>query len=108
MLRKEVEPLLKEENRYVMFPIKDESIWNMYKKHVDCFWRPEEIDLTKDVLHWNTLSVDEQHFISMVLAFFAASDGLVIENLALRFIGEVQLAEARAFYGFQMAMENIH
>lgn len=108
MLRKEPEPLLKEDNRYVMFPIKDESIWTMYKKHVDCFWRPEEIDLSKDVTHWEKLSVDEKHFISMILAFFAASDGIVLENLALRFMTEVQLAEARAFYGFQMAMENIH
>lgn len=108
MLRKEHEPLLTEDNRYVMFPIKDESVWTMYKKHVDCFWRPEEIDLSKDVTHWETLSVDEKHFISMILAFFAASDGIVLENLALRFMTEVQLAEARAFYGFQMAMENIH
>lgn len=108
MLRKEHEPLLTEDNRYVMFPIKDEAIWTMYKKHVDCFWRPEEIDLSKDVTHWETLSVDEKHFISMILAFFAASDGIVLENLALRFMTDVQLAEARAFYGFQMAMENIH
>uniref|UniRef100_A0A6C0HSQ9 Uncharacterized protein n=1 Tax=viral metagenome TaxID=1070528 RepID=A0A6C0HSQ9_9ZZZZ len=108
MLRKDVEPLLKEDNRFVMFPIKDEAIWSMYKKHVDCFWRPEEVDLIKDVIHWETLSVDEKHFISMILAFFAASDGIVLENLALRFMNEVQLAEARAFYGFQMAMENIH
>ena len=109
MLRKDVEPLLKEDdNRFVMFPIKDEAIWSMYKKHVDCFWRPEEVDLMKDVIHWETLSVDEKHFISMVLAFFAASDGIVLENLSLRFMNEVQLSEARAFYGFQMAMENIH
>ena len=108
MLRKEHEPLLTEDNRYVMFPIKDEAIWTMYKKHVDCFWRPEEIDLSKDVTHWEVLSGDEKHFISMILAFFAASDGIVLENLALRFMTEVQLAEARAFYGFQMAMENIH
>lgn len=108
MLRKEVEPLLAQDNRYVMFPIKDEGIWSMYKKHVDCFWRPEEIDLIKDVKHWETLNEDEKHFISMILAFFAASDGIVLENLATRFMGEVQLAEARAFYGFQIAMENIH
>lgn len=108
MLRKEHEPLLTEDNRYVMFPIKDEAIWTMYKKHVDCFWRPEEVDLSKDVTHWGELSKDEKHFISMILAFFAASDGIVLENLALRFMTEVQLAEARAFYGFQMAMENIH
>jgi len=109
MLRKDVEPLLKEdEGRFVMFPIKDEAIWTMYKKHVDCFWRPEEVDLMKDVIHWDGLTVDEKHFISMVLAFFAASDGIVLENLSLRFMNEVQLSEARAFYGFQMAMENIH
>jgi ribonucleoside-diphosphate reductase subunit M2 len=108
MLRKETEPLLTEDNRFVMFPIKDESIWSMYKKHVDCFWRPEEIDLIKDIGHWATLSVDEKHFISMILAFFASSDGIVLENLAVRFMSEVQLAEARAFYGFQIAMENIH
>lgn len=108
MLRKETEPLLTEDNRFVMFPIKDESIWSMYKKHVDCFWRPEEIDLMKDVIHWDTLSGDEKHFISMILAFFASSDGIVLENLAVRFMSEVQLAEARAFYGFQIAMENIH
>ena len=108
MLRKEHEPLLTEDNRYVMFPIKDEAIWTMYKKHVDCFWRPEEVDLSKDMTHWDGLSKDEKHFISMILAFFAASDGIVLENLALRFMTEVQLAEARAFYGFQMAMENIH
>lgn len=108
MLRKETEPLLSNDNRFVMFPIKDESIWSMYKKHVDCFWRPEEIDLIKDINHWETLTVDEKHFISSILAFFAASDGIVLENLALRFMTEVQLAEARAFYGFQIAMENIH
>jgi ribonucleoside-diphosphate reductase subunit M2 len=81
----------------------------MYKKQVDCFWRAEEIDLSKDLAHWtNELSNDERHFISMVLAFFAASDGIVLENLAVRFMSDVQLAEARAFYGFQIAMENIH
>ena len=96
------------DNRYVMFPIQDQEIWAMYKKQVDCFWRPEEIDLTKDVAHWETLLQDEQYFISMILAFFAASDGLVLENLAVRFMGDVQLSEARAFYGFQIAMENIH
>jgi ribonucleotide reductase beta subunit family protein with ferritin-like domain len=104
-----IEPLLEEEqNRFVLFPIKDHAIWNMYKKQVDCFWRAEEVDLTKDVVHWNTLNSDERYFISMILAFFAASDGIVMENLAQRFMTEVQLAEARAFYGFQIAMENIH
>ena len=103
------EPLLTpDDNRFVMFPIKHEDIWRMYKTQVDCFWRAEEIDLTKDLTHWESLSQDEKYFISMILAFFAASDGIVLENLALRFIGDVQVAEARAFYGFQIAMENIH
>jgi ribonucleoside-diphosphate reductase beta chain len=104
-----VEPLLKEDdNRYVMFPIKDIDIWKMYKKQEDLFWRAEEIDLSKDMPHWEALSADEKHFVSMILAFFAASDGIVLENLGTRFMGEVQLAEARAFYGLQIAMENIH
>ena len=94
--------------RYVLFPIQDEEIWKMYKKQVDCFWRPEEIDLTKDITDWNKLNSDEKHFISMVLAFFAGSDGIVMENLAVRFMNEVQLPEAKSFYSFQIAMENIH
>jgi len=103
------EPLLTpNDNRFVMFPIQDQSIWEMYKKQVDCFWRAEEIDLSKDNNHWDSLNADERKFLSMILAFFAASDGIVLENLAQRFMGEVQLAEARAFYGFQIAMENIH
>lgn len=103
------EPLLApDDNRFVMFPIKDQDIWKMYKKQVDCFWRAEEIDLSKDMDHWLSLNQDEQYFISMILAFFAASDGIVLENLAARFMGDVQLAEARAFYGFQIAIENIH
>ena len=102
-------PLLNEsKDRYVMFPIKDNDIWKMYKKQVECFWRAEEIDLSHDMKDWCNLSEDEKHFITMILAFFAASDGIVLENLAARFMGEVQLAEARAFYGFQIAMENIH
>jgi ribonucleotide reductase beta subunit family protein with ferritin-like domain/intein/homing endonuclease len=96
------------DTRYVMFPIQDDSIWKMYKKQVDCFWRAEEIEFGKDLTDWQKLSSDEQYFISMVLAFFAASDGIVTENLALKFMGDVQLADARAFYGFQIAMENIH
>jgi ribonucleoside-diphosphate reductase subunit M2 len=80
----------------------------MYKKQVDCFWRAEEIDLSKDLNDWNSLNADEQMFLSMILAFFAASDGIVLENLAERFMSEVQVSEARAFYGFQIAMENIH
>lgn len=103
------EPLLTpDDNRFVMFPIKDQDIWKMYKKQVECFWRAEEIDLSKDMNNWESLNLDEKHFISMILAFFAASDGIVLENLAVRFMGDVQLAEARAFYGFQIAMENIH
>ena len=104
-----IEPLLKEDdNRYVMFPIKDIDIWQMYKKQEDLFWRAEEIDLSKDMKHWDNLNADEKHFISMILAFFAASDGIVLENLGSRFMSEIQLAEARAFYGLQIAMENIH
>jgi ribonucleotide reductase beta subunit family protein with ferritin-like domain len=103
------EPLLQEdENRFVMFPIQDQRMFDMYKKQIDCFWRVEEVDLSKDKASWETLNADEKHFISMILAFFAASDGIVIENLGSRFITEIQLSEARAFYGFQMAMENIH
>ncbi len=109
MSRPIIEPLLTEDdNRYVMFPIKDQDIWDMYKKQMDCFWRAEEIDLSKDLTHWESLETNEKFFIKMVLAFFAASDGIVVENLGIRFMGDVQLAEARAFYGFQIAMENIH
>jgi ribonucleoside-diphosphate reductase subunit M2 len=103
------EPLLvPDDNRFVMFPIKYDDIWQMYKKQVDCFWRAEEIDLTKDLGHWETLTNEERYFLSMILAFFAASDGIVLENLGLRFMNDVQISEARAFYGFQIAMENIH
>jgi ribonucleoside-diphosphate reductase beta chain len=103
------EPLLTEdENRFVMFPIEHNDIWKMYKKSVDCFWRTEEIDMSKDLVHWKSLTEQEQFYIKMILAFFAASDGIVIENLGMRFMSEVQISEARAFYGFQIAMENIH
>ena len=109
MSKNNIEPLLTpDDNRFVMFPIKYQDIWEMYKKQVDCFWRAEEIDLTKDSTDWESLNQDEQYFISMILAFFAASDGIVLENLASRFMSEVQVSEARAFYGFQIAMENIH
>jgi len=109
MSKTQTEPLLAhDDNRFVMFPIKYDDIWQMYKKQVDCFWRPEEIDLTKDNAHWDSLQQDERFFISMILAFFAASDGIVLENLASRFMNDVQVSEARAFYGFQIAMENIH
>ena len=109
MSKNNLEPLLApDDNRFVMFPIKHQDIWEMYQKQVDCFWRPEEIDLSKDLTHWEGLNKDEQTFISMILAFFAASDGIVLENLAQRFMSDVQVSEARAFYGFQIAMENIH
>jgi ribonucleotide reductase beta subunit family protein with ferritin-like domain len=103
------DPLLTEDDdRFVMFPIKDQEIWSMYKKQMDCFWRAEEIDLSKDLKDWNNLTDNDRYFIKMVLAFFASSDGIVVENLGLRFMSDVQLAEARAFYGFQIMMENIH
>jgi ribonucleoside-diphosphate reductase subunit M2 len=109
MSKTQFEPLLApDDNRFVMFPIKYDDIWQMYKKQVDCFWRAEEIDLSKDYSHWESLSHDEKYFVSMILAFFAASDGIVLENLASRFMNDVQVSEARAFYGFQIAMENIH
>ena len=109
MNRPFVEPLLLEDDsRYVMFPIKDQDIWKMYKKQEDLFWRAEEIDFSKDGKDWVQLTDDERHFLSMILAFFAASDGIVLENLGTRFMAEVQLSEARAFYGLQTAMETIH
>jgi ribonucleotide reductase beta subunit family protein with ferritin-like domain len=109
MSKHNTEPLLTpDDKRFVMFPIRDQSIWQMYKKQVACFWTVEEMDLSKDPADWGKLNEDEKHFISMILAFFAASDGIVLENLALRFFGDVQLPEARAFYGFQIAMENCH
>merc|ERR1712149_79692 len=103
------DPLLKENpDRWVMFPIHHPQIWEMYKKHEASFWTAEEIDLSQDNKDWDKLTDSEQHFIKHVLAFFAASDGIVLENLASQFSTEVQLPEARAFYGFQIAMENIH
>lgn len=91
-----------------MFPIQDDDIWKLYKKMMDCFWKAEEINFSKDKVHWEKLSDNEQFFIKMILAFFAASDGIVIENLGARFMSEVQLPEARAAYGFQLMIENIH
>jgi ribonucleoside-diphosphate reductase subunit M2 len=91
-----------------MFPIKYPEIWDFYKKAEASFWTAEEVDLSSDMKHWDTLNNDEKHFISHVLAFFAASDGIVLENLAGCFMSEVQVPEARAFYGFQIAIENIH
>lgn len=103
------EPLLEENpNRYVLFPIKHHDVWEMYKKMFDCMWRAEEIDLSKDLVHWERLSENEQHFIKMILAFFSSSDGIVLENLGMRFLSEVQIPEARAAYGFQLMMENVH
>ncbi|MCB0326571.1 MAG: ribonucleotide-diphosphate reductase subunit beta [Bdellovibrionales bacterium] len=95
-------------DRFVLFPIEYKNIWDMYKKSMACFWTAEEIDLYQDLVDWNKLSEQEKYYISHILAFFSASDGIVNENLAQRFYTEVQLPEARCFYGFQMAMENIH
>ncbi len=103
------EPLLKpNKDRFVLFPIEEDDIWEMYKKHEASFWTAEEIDLDQDKKDWANLSDDETHFVKHVLAFFAASDGIVLENLAINFIREVQSPEARCFYGFQAMMENIH
>ncbi|ERS96980.1 ribonucleoside-diphosphate reductase subunit M2 [Sporothrix schenckii 1099-18] len=104
------EPLLQENpQRFVLFPIKYHEIWQMYKKAEASFWTAEEIDLSKDLHDWNNrMNEDERYFVSHILAFFAASDGIVNENLVERFSGEVQVPEARCFYGFQIMMENIH
>jgi len=108
-VNKETEPLLKDNpQRFVIFPIQYDDIFAMYKKAVASFWTVEEVDLSKDISDWDKLKDDERHFISHVLAFFAASDGIVNENLVERFCQEVQVPEARCFYGFQIAMENIH
>ncbi|MBL7915118.1 MAG: ribonucleotide-diphosphate reductase subunit beta [Bacteroidia bacterium] len=104
-----MEVLLQEnKDRFVLLPIKYPEIWKMYKKHEASFWTAEEIDLSPDLKDWERLSNDERHFIKHVLAFFAASDGIVNENLAVNFMKEVQLPEARCFYGFQIMIENIH
>jgi ribonucleoside-diphosphate reductase beta chain len=96
-------------SRYVLFPIEHDAVWSFYKKAVASFWTAEEIDLSADRNEWQErLTDDERHFLSHVLAFFAASDGIVNENLAANFYKEVKLAEARCFYGFQIAIENIH
>eukprot|EP01026_Neomeris_dumetosa_P061247 TRINITY_DN577_c2_g1_i1.p1 TRINITY_DN577_c2_g1~~TRINITY_DN577_c2_g1_i1.p1 ORF type:complete len:366 (-),score=50.57 TRINITY_DN577_c2_g1_i1:171-1268(-) len=96
------------EERFCMFPIKYWNLYRMYKQAVASFWTVEEVDLSGDLKDWHKLSLAEQQFIKYVLAFFASSDGIVVENLALKFMGEVTIPEARAFYGFQIAMENIH
>ena len=95
-------------DRYTMFPIKDDGIWKLYKKSVAVFWTAEEINLAGDYEDFMTLTPNEQHFIKMILAFFASSDGVVLENLGTRFLNEVQLSEARAFYSFQLFMETVH
>ena len=104
-----MEPLLSESNnRYVIFPIQHDDIWNMYKQSEANFWTTEELDVSKDLQDWVKLTDNEKHFIEHVLAFFAASDGIVNENLVERFCQEVKVLEAKFFYGFQIAMENIH
>nr|WKN37462.1 ribonucleoside-diphosphate reductase small subunit [Tunicatimonas sp. TK19036] len=103
------EPILQENpNRFVLFPIEHDDIWQWYKISQASFWTAEEIDLSQDQKDWDSLNDGERHFISHVLAFFAASDGIVNENLAENFVNEVQYTEAKFFYGFQIAMENIH
>jgi ribonucleoside-diphosphate reductase beta chain len=108
-MQPENEILLKEnKDRFVILPINYPTIWEHYKRHEASFWTAEEIDLSSDLKDWESLNDGERHFISHVLAFFAASDGIVNENLAVNFMSEVQLPEARCFYGFQIMMENIH
>ena len=104
------EPILESNNnRFVLFPIQHDDIWSFYKKAEASFWTAEEIDLAPDLIDWETkLNDDERHFIKHILAFFAASDGIVNENLAEHFLSEVQYTEAKFFYGFQIAIENIH
>lgn len=109
MMNNSEEVLLKEnKDRFVILPINYPKIWEQYKKHEASFWTAEEIDLSADLKDWESMNEGERHFISHVLAFFAASDGIVNENLAVNFMSEVQLPEARCFYGFQIMMENIH
>lgn len=109
MTAKLEEPILKEnKSRFVLFPIQHDDIWEYYKKAEASFWTAEEIDLSQDLKDWENLNDGEKHFISHVLAFFAASDGIVNENLAENFVAEVQYTEAKFFYGFQIAIENIH
>ena len=106
---RQTEPLLMDDpNRFVIFPIKHHDIWTFYKNSEACFWTAEELDLAQDLTDWENLNDGERHFISHVLAFFAASDGIVNENLAVDFLSAVQFAEAKCFYGFQIAIENIH
>ena len=95
-------------NRFVLFPIEHEDLWKLYKQAQSCFWTAEEIDLQQDLTDWERLNDGEKYFVKNVLAFFAASDGIVNENLAENFLKEVQYTEAKFFYGFQVMMENIH
>lgn len=95
-------------NRFVLFPIQHEDLWKLYKQAQSCFWTAEEIDLQQDLTDWERLNEGEKYFVKNVLAFFAASDGIVNENLAENFLKEVQYTEAKFFYGFQVMMENIH
>lgn len=96
-------------DRFILFPIRYQKLWDAYKKHQEVFWTAEEISLSEDLVHWrHQLNDDERHFIKHVLAFFAGSDGPVAENIAVNFMKEVQIPEARCFYGFQLMMENIH
>jgi ribonucleotide reductase beta subunit family protein with ferritin-like domain len=107
--RDAAEPLLQANpSRFVIFPIQHHDLWKMYKDHVSVFWRPEEVDLSKDLRDWVRLSDGERHFIKRILGFFAGSDGLVMENLGQRFMNEVQVPEAKFFYGVQLMLETIH
>jgi ribonucleoside-diphosphate reductase beta chain len=104
-----MEKILEENpNRFVIFPIEHNDIWEFYKSHQAAFWTAEEVDLTNDIRDWNNLTENEQYFVKNILSFFAASDGIVNENLAENFVKEVQYPEAKFFYGFQLMMENIH
>ena len=100
--------LIENPNRFVIFPIEHNDIWEFYKQHQAAFWTAEEVDLTNDIRDWNNLTENEQYFVKNILSFFAASDGIVNENLAENFLKEVQYPEAKFFYGFQLMMENIH
>ncbi len=103
------EKILSESNhRYVLFPLQYTKLFDLYKKALASFWTVEEIDLSKDINDWNKLKSEEQHFIKNILAFFAGSDGIVLENLGVRFMNDIKIPEAACFYGFQIAMENIH
>jgi ribonucleoside-diphosphate reductase subunit M2 len=109
MFMEKIEPILQEnKDRFVLFPIKHREMWDMYKKAEASFWTAEEIDFSKDMDDWESLSPNEQHFIKTILAFFAASDGIVFENLNLNFGTEVQISEARSFYAYQQHNEMVH